>query len=89
MLIRNRMGWQLTKTDDVLGTAKHLVEETQGIVFVGHLCLCATFTHDARHVFLNEERFSVGILASGKREEFLDELVVLDGLIGLQCRIQP
>lgn len=64
------------------------MEETAGIVFVGRLCLCATFAQDARHVLLSEERFSVGVLAGGKREKLFDECVMFDGLVGLQCRVQ-
>ena len=62
--------------------------KVHAIVLVGRLGLCASFPHNARHVVLGEERFAVGVLARGKREKFLDERVVLGGLVGLERRIQ-
>ena len=74
--------------DDVLGTPKELVVVAQRVLLVGRPCFCAPFPHNARHVLLGEERFTVGVLASGGRQKFLDERIVLDGLVGLQSRIQ-
>ena len=74
--------------DDVLGAPKDLVEVAQRVFLVGRLGLCAPLPLNARHVLVGEERFAVGVLACGKREKLLDERVVLDGLVGLQSRIQ-
>lgn len=72
----------------MLGTPKELVIDARAIVLVGRLGLYASFPRNARHVALGEERFAIGVLARGEREKFLDEHVVLDGLVGLECRIQ-
>ena len=73
---------------DVLGTPKDLVVEAEGVVLVGRLGLCAALPEDAGHVVDGEERFAVGVFASGERQQFLCECVVLYPLFWLQRRIQ-
>ena len=74
--------------DNVLGTAKEFMRESEAIFFVCCLGLHPTLPHNPGQILPYKNWLSGGVLSTSEREEFFNECCVWYRLVGLQRRIK-